>query len=411
MSGGSAANCQIPSESLRPKETGSFADHESRPVARKQWKIRYLAERAYLRSMYDFVVVGAGPAGARFSRQAARAGHDVLVLERGEVGTPLACSGHLSTDIWQFTPDGAREKLLQNEISGARFHVGGPGSDGHLFYQDETISNVINRVELDKTLARAARAAGADLREGHSVIGVEESAKSATVTARTPDGTETFETRMVAGCDGPVSRVRRELDMEEPGEKLQGILGFSTEDDPGDSVDVHLTVPEFFAWRIPRGGAGVEYGLAAAPGENASGLFERFVDTYGVSTGDTHAGMIPIGPPERVTSYRGFLIGDAAAQTKPFTGGGIVYGMTAADHAAREIDPRSPETLSDYEDAWRDDLAREIQLGHWVRRAYSLPDPLKKVGLSALAGEIGVHMDKPSTVFSPESLKKLFSRS
>ena len=361
--------------------------------------------------MYDFVVVGAGPAGSRFSRQAAKAGHDVLCLERGEVGTPLACSGHVSTDIWKFTPEGAREKLLQNEISGARFHVGGPESDGELFYKDETISNVIDRVGLDRALARAARKAGADVREHHSVIGIEETNESVAVTARTPDGTETFRARMVAGCDGPVSRVRRELALPEPGEKLQGVLAFSDELDPGAHVDVHLTVPEFFAWRIPRDEAGVEYGLAAAPGENAHGLFERFLDEYGVEVGELCAGMIPIGPPERVTGHRGFLIGDAAAQTKPFTGGGILYGMTAADHAAREIDPQRPETLGEYERAWRADLAREIRLGHWVRRAYSLPKPVQKAGLAALSGEIGVHMDKPTTLFSPESLKKLLSRS
>lgn len=361
--------------------------------------------------MYDFVVVGAGPAGSRFSRQAARAGHDVLALERGEVGTPLACSGHVSTDIWQFTPDGAREELLENEISGARFHVGGPKSDGELFYKDETISNVIDRVELDRTLARAAREAGADVREHHSVVGVEDEGESVAVTARTPDGKETFRARMVAGCDGPVSRVRRELDMDEPGEKLQGILAFSEEHDPGAHVDVHLTVPEFFAWRIPRDEAGVEYGLAAAPGENARGLFEQFIDGYGIEVGKTCAGMIPIGPPERVTSNRGFLIGDAAAQTKPFTGGGLVYGMTAAGHAAREIDPRNPATLDDYEKAWRDDLSAEIRLGHWVRRAYSLPKSIQKAGLSTLSGEIGVHMDKPTTLFSPQSLKTLLSRS
>lgn len=361
--------------------------------------------------MYDFVVVGAGPAGSRFARRAAEADHDVLVLERGEVGTPLACSGHVSTDIWTFTPDGARQELLQNEISGARFHVGDPGGDGHLFYKDETISNVIDRVGLDRTLARAAREAGADLREHHSVVGLTEDAEGVDVTARTPDGTETFRARMVAGCDGPVSRVRRELDLPEPGEKLQGVLAFSEERDPGACVDVHLTVPDFFAWRIPRGEAGVEYGLAAAPGEDAHGLFERFTDQYGTEVGDLCAGMIPIGPPERVTGSRGFLVGDAAAQTKPFTGGGIVYGMTAADHAAREIDPRSPETLAGYEKAWRADLAREIRLGHWVRRAYSLPRPVQHAGLSALSGEIGVHMDKPTTLFSTESLKALLSRS
>ena len=75
------------------------------------------------------------------------------------------------------------------------------------------------------------------------------------------------------------------------------------------------------------------------------------------------------------------------------------------------VDPRRPETLADYETAWRDDLAGEIRLGHWVRRAYSLPTPLQNAGLAALSGEIGVHMDKPTTLFSPESLKTLLSRS
>jgi len=52
--------------------------------------------------MRDFVVVGAGPAGARFARSTAERGHDVLVLEQGRVGEPLACSGHVSLDLWEY---------------------------------------------------------------------------------------------------------------------------------------------------------------------------------------------------------------------------------------------------------------------------------------------------------------------
>ncbi|WP_327053208.1 geranylgeranyl reductase family protein [Halomicrococcus gelatinilyticus] len=362
--------------------------------------------------MYDFLVAGAGPAGSRFARRAAENGRDVLVLERGEVGKPLACSGHVSTDVWDFTPDGAREELLQNEVYGARFHVGGPGSAEHPFYKDEVVSNVIDRVGLDRTLAGAARDAGADLREDHSVTAVEEHGDHVAVTANTPDGTEQFRAKMVAGCDGPVSRVRRELGLPEPGEKLQGVLGFTDEDDPGDFVDVHLTAPRFFAWRIPRGDAGVEYGLAAPPGAQpgARELFERFTADYDVETSEFCAGMIPIGPPRSVTAHRGFLLGDAAAQTKPFTGGGILYGMTAADHAARTVAPDDPGTLADYERAWRDDLQSEIRLGHWVRRAYSLPEPVQTAGLRALSGEIAVHMDRPTSFFSPEHLRTLLSR-
>jgi geranylgeranyl reductase family protein len=357
--------------------------------------------------MYDFVVVGVGPAGARFARRAAEAGHDVLALERGTVGTPLACSGHVSTDVWGYVPDAAKPRLLQNRVRGARFHVGGPGSRSYPFYRHEEVSNVVDRVELDRTLADAARAAGADVRERHTVTAVDERPDRVVVTA-SHDGTEReFEARLVAGCDGPVSRVRRAVGLPEPGERLHGVLAFDDEPDDGDFVDVHLTVPRFFAWRIPRGDAGVEYGLAAPPGTEVSAMFDALRGAYDVETDRRCSGAIPIGPPGTVTSDRTFLVGDAAAQTKPFTGGGILYGMTAADAAARTVDPADPGTLAAYEEAWRAELSREIRLGTWVRRAYSLPTPVQRVGLRLLDGEIGVHMDRPSSFFSRENLRRL----
>jgi geranylgeranyl reductase family protein len=360
--------------------------------------------------MYDFVVVGCGPAGSRFARRASEAGRDVLAFEQGTVGEPLACSGHVSTDIWEFVPDGAREELFQNEIRGARFHRGGPETEAHPFYKDETVSNVIDRVGLDRCLAEQAREAGVDLREDHTVLDVVEHDDRVTVEARGPDGTEVHEAKMVAGCDGPKSRVRRALDLPEPGELLHGVLGFTDEVDHQEFVDVHLSVPRFFAWRIPRGEAGVEYGLAMPPGHDVRERFESFTADYGAETDRRCSGLIPIGPPKRVTGSRSVLVGDAAAQTKPFTGGGILYGMTAADHAAREIDPEDPATLGDYERAWRDDLRTDIRLGHLVRAGYSLPGPVQTAGMKAFEGEIGVHMDRPSSMFSREQLKALLSR-
>ncbi|MFB6256232.1 MAG: geranylgeranyl reductase family protein [Haloplanus sp.] len=357
--------------------------------------------------MYDFVVVGVGPAGSRVARRAADAGYDVLALEKGTVGTPLACSGHVSTDIWDYVPDETKDTLLQNRVYGANFRLGGPDSRGYPFYKSTAVSNVIDRVELDRTLADAARAAGADVREGHTVVGVDERPDGVTVTARADGGTRTFETRLVAGCDGPVSRVRREAGIPDPVETLHGVLAFDETPDHGDSVDVHLTVPRFFAWRIPRGEAGAEYGLAAPPGTDVTERFETLTDAYGAETTHRCSGAIPIGPPERVTGDRTFLVGDAAAQTKPFTGGGILYGMTAADHAIDAIDPDDPSTLDAYERAWRDDLRREIRLGGLIRRAYSLPEPIQRLGLRALDGEIGVHMDRPTSFFSVEHLRAL----
>ena len=357
--------------------------------------------------MRDLLVVGAGPAGSRLACRAARAGWDVTVFEAGTVGKPLACSGHVSTDIWEFVPAEAHDRLRQNRISGARFHPDGHDGDTFQFYSDEPVSVVIDRVELDRVLADTARRAGAAVREHHTVIGLEEHDDCVELTVRGDDGIEHHRGRLVAGCDGPRSRVRSESGLPDPEEFLHGVLGFDPDSDAGDFVDVHLTVPRFFSWRIPRGDAGVEYGLAAPPDGDVRGRFEAFTDAHGVALERRCSGLIPIGPPERVSSGRVFLVGDAAAHNKPFTGGGILYGMTAADRAVETIDPDDPGTLEAYERAWRAELGREIRLGRLVRAGYSAPGPLQRLGMRLFDGQIGVHMDRPSTLFSREQLRTM----
>jgi len=348
--------------------------------------------------MHDLVVVGAGPAGSRLARRFSEEGADVVVLERGEVGVPLACSGHVSGDVWGFLPGGARNELVGNEIRGARFHV---GDSAYEFYRDETVSYAIDRVGMDRVLAGAARDAGATLHDNTPVVGVDERGDGVTVET---DGGGTYETKLVAGCDGPRSTVRDELSLPEPDELLQGVLGFADEDDDADLVDVYVDVPDFFGWRIPRGDC-VEYGAASSGSPR-----DELEDVAGVDVSSFDrvcAGQIPVGPPSRTVTERGFLVGDAAAQTKPFTGGGIVYGMTAADTAARYIDPDAPGTLGVYERAWRDELGREMSLGRVIRKAYSLPSPVQRAGMRAFQGEINVHMDRPSTVFNRKTARRV----
>lgn len=359
--------------------------------------------------MWDFVVVGAGPAGSRFARQAARAGRSVLVVEKGTVGRPLACSGHVSEDLWEFVPESHHERLRQNEIYGARFHLDGPATDGQAypFYTEEPISNAVDRVELDRVLADAAVAAGAELREGQTVTAAAHRGDHVQVTVATAGTTERIETRMVVGADGPRSRIRDAAGLPEPEEFLHGVLGFDETANTADFVDVHLDVPQFFAWCIPRGEAGTEYGLAVSPGEDAPARFDQLCEGYDVEPTTRCSGLIPIGPPASVTGDRMLLVGDAAAQTKPFTGGGIVYGMRAADIAAEVVDPAVPASLAAYERAWRSELGRDQWLGKLVRAGYSLPAPLQRVGLRAFSGEIAVHMDRPTTLFSPAQLRAL----
>lgn len=349
--------------------------------------------------MKDLLVVGAGPVGSHLAKQYAERGKDVVVIEQSdEVGKPLACSGHVSPDIWNFVDD--RDRLYQNEIVGARFHS---GDSEYRFYRDEPVSYVIDRVELDKLKAEEASSAGAEYRLGEKVLEVEEHGDR--VVVKTSE--DQYEAKVVAGCDGANSTVRDTLGMEEPDHFYQGMLCFSSEEDSSDFVDVFLEVPEFFGWRIPRGDS-VEYGVAVPQGESPMKWLDRITDRY-IDRDEREnlcAGAIPIGPPSKVTSERVFLVGDAAAQTKPFTGGGILYGMRCAEKAAETIDLDNPE-MEKYEDAWRKELKNDIRLGKLIESAYSWPSPVQKLGMKIFSGRIGVHMDRPTSLFSLEQLKSM----
>ncbi|MFL2520910.1 MAG: geranylgeranyl reductase family protein [Halobacteriales archaeon] len=357
--------------------------------------------------MYDFVVVGAGPAGSHFAHKSAELGNKIVVFEGGVVGAPLSCSGHVSLDLWKYISDKNKSKLIQNEIFGARFHVNGSNGKAHTFYKNEPISNVIDRVELDRCLSKMAIDSGAEIEERSTVIGVKELKERVVVKVRGPDGKQEVNTKMVVGCDGPNSRVRRSLGIREPDELLHGILGFEPTVDFGNFVDVHLNVPRFFSWRIPRGNAGVEYGIAGSPDIDIIGEFEKLIDSQGVQVENRCSGMIPIGPPRSISTKRGFLIGDAASQTKPFTGGGIVYSLIASDCAASVVNPNKIDTIGIYEQSWRKKIGREIEMGKWIRKGYSLPRVVQKIGLQVFSGEIGVHMDRPTSLFSRKQFEAM----
>lgn len=351
--------------------------------------------------MYDLIVVGAGPVGSHLAKVKADEDWDVLVIERSdEIGEPLACSGHVSPDIWKFVPEGAEERLLQNKIKGARFHTRKDFTEE--FYSKETVSYVIDRIGLDKLKAETAEEAGVEIHTGETVEEVKE--KEEHVEVKTDSGEYTAE--YVAGCDGASSTVRDEVELPEPELFLQGILCFTGEEDSSDRVDVFLDIPEFFGWRIPRGDS-VEYGAAVPRGEEPMKWLDRVTEDFieGSERENFCAGAIPIGPAEKVSTDRVLLIGDAAAQTKPFTGGGILYGMRCAEIAAEALEK---DSMSFYEDEWRDELGSEIMLGKMIRRSYSFPEIVQRAGMNFFSGEIGVHMDRPTSLFSFEQLKSLF---
>ncbi len=87
-------------------------------------------------------------------------------------------------------------------------------------------------------------------------------------------------------------------------------------------------------------------------------------------------GGIPLKPLARTYSDRLIVVGSAAGQVKPTTGGGIYYGLLCADmaadslHRALETDALSARNLADYEKEWQRKLGWELKAGYWARKFY-----------------------------------------
>lgn len=87
-------------------------------------------------------------------------------------------------------------------------------------------------------------------------------------------------------------------------------------------------------------------------------------------------GGIPLKPLYRTFGNRFLVIGDAAGQVKPTTGGGIYFGLICADIAADTLNEAllagdlSSRKLSGYQRKWREKLAAELRREYLARRLY-----------------------------------------
>lgn len=330
----------------------------------------------------DVLVVGAGPAGLIAGREAARRGVDVIILEENkEVGSPCHCAGLLSVRGLKEIGIEPSRKFVQNEVSGAVFHS--PSDITFKVRGREKMAYVVNRTSLDKALARQAVTAGAELRLGFKaeMFLIEKGVVSGVV----GENKETTRAKVVIDAEGSSCRLlkRTKFERPSPGGFLPAtqleIVDVKTDRNLVEIFVGGKVAPKFFLWMIPTGDDSARVGLACKD-RNRYEFLQEFVERRFGKHRITavRAGFVITSGPSTRTYYDGVIVvGDAAGQTKPTTGGGVVTGGMCASIAGRVAaeaalkNDSSADFLKKYEESWRKRLGREFSTMLLARRIFN----------------------------------------
>ena len=317
-----------------------------------------------MRALYDAIIVGAGPVGCYAARQllAQKPKPRILLLDSAARPGHKACSGLYSTRLRSFVP--IQKRWLEHTVRGAILH--GPKGARLVVRKPRTAAYVVHRSRFCAWLQK-----GLPIRKPIRVTALTQHEDHAAL--HTSRGL--YRAKLVLGCDGAASIVRKAAGLPEPKEKVTGLIALAQEQDRSDSVELFFNpslLKDGFFWRIPRK-ATVEYGLFATQAR-----FPQLLSFFPQLQRLPHrreGALIPIGP-NKTYADRVLLLGDAAGITKPWSGGGIIYGFICAKIAARVAAQAlrsgdcSARALAQYEKGWRRALGKQIRFGLLFRKAY-----------------------------------------
>ena len=311
----------------------------------------------------EVVVVGGSAAGLYTAAAVARGGRRVRVLESKPCFDPpdrtLIVTSHFRNQLGV----AARESII-NEIR--RFELYTDGRSAQIALSKPDL--IIERSRLIPALAREAESSGAKLSFDTRFLGMGPNSNGLRLDTETGGRREELHAASVVGADGATSRVARTAGWPpiETVPLMQAIVRLP-KDCPVDTTRVWF-VPDdtpYFYWLVPESSERGALGVIGEQGSDTKRRFERFLEKKHLEPLEWQGARIPVYRKwvpvrKRVGNGDVYLVGDAAAQVKVSTVGGIVTGFRGALGVAQSIlhHGRSAELSA---------LRRELST-HWLIR-------------------------------------------
>ncbi|HXN05659.1 MAG TPA: NAD(P)/FAD-dependent oxidoreductase [Nitrospiria bacterium] len=337
--------------------------------------------------MIDVIIIGGGLSGSFTAFLLSQFGLKVTVLEEHpETGSPRFCTGIVGTEA--FKRFSLPTVPIQNSYSSAIFHS--PYGNSVRISHPGIQAVVVDRTKFDQELSEMAIRAGASYRYQTRGIALSTGPGGVEIVIEREKKRETLTAKTAVLATGTWYGLHTRLGLSRPKQHLDTA---QVEVDIADLDDVELffgrdIAPGSFGWAAPLSPGRARIGVSAYrnAGFYLEGLLQsRFLaGRIGpVDPKSIRRKVIPVAPMKRSYGNRYLVVGDAAGQVKPTTGGGIYYGLLSAELAAHNLNDAfmsgdfSEQHFSRYHQAWQDNIGTELRTGRIARAILAaIPDSM-----------------------------------
>ena len=314
-----------------------------------------------MKNAFDVIIIGAGVAGCHLGSLLASQGVKTLLIEKSR--KVKRDSGIVSKDIEKFVR--LDKSLIKLKIKRMKFVS--PSGKFFTLNSGEPFAYLLNREKFGKHMRNLARSSGAKII--YADCSAVDYAKN--FVEAVADGKKYY-AKIVVGCDGAGSVVRKSLAIKSP-KIFYGVMSSGEPAKKSSDIEIHFNKfcsPHFFSWSIPQA---KEAGIIVK--KDPVEYMRYFIKRIGFSAKKSFMSPIPIG---HVKSFgeRALLVGDSCGQVKPVSGGGIIYSLRCSEIAAKfikiaiEKNDFSEPFLKGYEKSWKKQLLADIRLQMLCRNLY-----------------------------------------